>query len=411
MVTGMSVWSPFGRGVASLLDALETGRNDVWPASCIDQDESWYTAKHAREIPVCTTISSSFDERSFDFRSHQWPAWLAVETALDAVVAASRVTERYAAKRIAVCNGSSHGSNHGLIEYLRQTLGSESPDASLIEDSTAMVARTIAARLGARGPNLTFNTACSSGINALGQGARMLASGRADCVVAGAHDTFSLLSFTGFSSLQALDPAPCRPFDINRQGLTLGDGAAFVVLERAGVVRARGGRALAALTGYGYYNEGYHTTAPHPEGEGIFQAMMWALAGDPTPHQLSLVCAHGTGTQANDGAEARAVERVAQAHSPEQVVDVVSLKSQLGHSLGGAGAVQAVAAIACMNRGLRPGNIGLHEPIAHAPSIAFPASPQPVTTELALCNALGFAGSVASLAIRNLAPPGDPTDA
>lgn len=404
VVTGISAWTPYGRGIETLVEAIRSERCETSPVRGIDTANPWYYAKHARSIAPQTSIVSNFDACTHTFRPHMWPAWMAVETALDAVVAAGAPHHAYAPDRIAISSGTSHGSNHGLIEYLEHKVAEVAPDASLVADTTAMIARTIGLRTGSCGPNLTFNTACSSGINALGQALRMLRSGRADCVIAGAHDTFSVLSFTGFSSLKALDAGPCRPFDIDRAGLTLGDGAAYLVLERRSQAIARGATPIAELSGYGYFNEGYHTTAPHPEGAGALAAMRQALQTDPGPNQLSLVCAHGTGTRANDGAEAQAVASLASVIKPDSAIDIVSLKSQLGHSLGGAGAVQTIATIACMQNNLIPGNIGLKNPIPHGPQVAFPTCPRAATIQLALCNALGFAGSVASLAIRNVLP-------
>jgi len=411
VVTGMSVWTCFGRGVEPLMQAIQSGRRELRPLIGIDAEDRWFLAKTAMQIPPPAELDCALDGLPRRIDRHRWPAALAVETALDAVLAAERPHTCYSPPRLAVCSGTSHGSNHGLLEHLAQAHRGEAPDPALLADTPAIIALEIAARLGACGPALTFNTACSAGLNAIGQAAHLLRAGRADCVIAGGHDAFSFLSFAGFTSLRALDPAGARPFDRERAGLSLGDGAAYLVLERLVDARRRGAPILAELRGYGCVGEGYHPTAPDPRGEGVFRAMSSALARDPAPHQLALVSAHGTGTPANDAAELTAVERLLEAlaaagSAPLQPVPVVSLKSQTGHSLGAAGAVQAAAAIACMRAGLVPGTIGLSAPIAHGPRVALPAAPRPGPLPLVLCNALGFAGSVASIALRS---PGSST--
>lgn len=400
VVTGLSAWTCFGRGVAPLLDAIAAGRREPRPVIGIDASDRWFAAKTAMQIEPPRAIHRPYDGRTREVDAHRWPAALAVETALDAVVAAGRPHAAHPPGRVAVCSGTSHGSNHGLLEHLAQAHAGARPDPRLLADTPAVVALEVAAELGAGGPALTFNTACSAGLNAIGQAFLLVREGRADCAVAGGHDAFSFLSFAGFTSLRALDPDACRPFDEARAGLSLGDGAAYVVLEREDAARRRGASILARLGGYGYTGEGYHATAPDPEGAGVLRAMRAALAGDPAPHELGMVSAHGTGTPANDAAEARAIERLVEQVAARGPVAVFSLKSQTGHCLGAAGAVQAVAAIACMGAGLVPGTIGLTRPLPHGPGVALPAAPARATVDLALCNALGFAGSVASIALR-----------
>ena len=401
VVTGMSVWTCFGRGVDPLVDAIATGRRELRPLSGIDVSDRWFTAKSAMQIEAPTAIHRPFDGTTREVDAHRWPAALAVETALDAVVSAGHHHLDHPPHRVAVCSGTSHGSNHGLLEHLAQVHAGARPDPTLLADTPAIIALEIAALLGACGPALTFNTACSAGLNAIGQAFLLVRDGRADCAVAGGHDAFSFLSLAGFTSLRALDPDGCRPFDSARAGLSLGDGAAYLVLEREDAARRRGATVLATIGGYGYTGEGYHATAPDPEGSGVLRAMQAALADDPAPHELGMVSAHGTGTPANDAAEARAIERLVELVAAKDAVPVFSLKSQTGHCLGAAGAVQAVAAIACMRAGLVPGTIGLTDPLPHGPHITLPTAPARARVALALCNALGFAGSVASLSLRH----------
>ena len=410
VVTGLSLWTCFGRGPAPLLDAIAGARRELTPVHGFDASDRWFLARDAMQIPLPDAVLDALTGDPVAVDRHGWPAALAVHTALAAVADAARPDRAYAPHRLAVCSGTSHGSNHGLLEYLGQAHRGERPDPALLADTPAHIALEVAARLGAAGPALTFNTACSAGLNAIGQAAHLLRGGRAECVVAGGHDAFSFLSFAGFNSLRALDPAGCRPFDEARAGLSLGDGAAYLILEREDDARRRGAPILAVVAGYGCVGEGYHATAPDPDGGGVLRAMRQALAGDPAPEDLALVSAHGTGTPANDAAELRAIERLlddlaAAGRAPARPVAVTSLKSQTGHTLGAAGAVQAAAAVLCLRTGLCPGTVGLARPIAHGPRVRLPAAPAPQDLPLVLCNALGFGGSVAAVALRRPDPP------
>jgi 3-oxoacyl-[acyl-carrier-protein] synthase II len=402
-ITGLSAWTPYGRGTEALLQALRDGRSDAAIVSGmhVSIDDPWYYARYARQVLPEPTIRTTDSNQVREVSIQDWPCEMAVESAWDAVIDADYPQRRYAARRIAVCNGTSHGSNHGLLEYLQQSL-TRHPDPLLIADSAAIVARRIAQRVGALGSNLTFNTACSSGLNALGQGLRLLRNGRADCVIAGAQDTFSALSLVGFSSLKALDSSPCRPFDLQRAGLTLADAAAYTVLERLPDALARGRQPLALLTGYGYIGEAHHATAPDPAGDGVFRGMLAALAdeGGEASADLDFVAAHGTGTPANDEAELKAVERCVAQLGLERAVDVVSFKSQLGHALGAAGSSQVVATVLAMRAGIVPGNIGLLQPLPHSERLNLPSAPRAAEISMAICNGLGFGGSMAAVCLR-----------
>jgi 3-oxoacyl-[acyl-carrier-protein] synthase II len=266
--------------------------------------------------------------------------------------------------------------------------------------------RRIAYSIGARGPSITINTACSSGLSSIGQAARLLGDGHIDCAVAGGSDLFSLLSYAGFNSLMALDRLGCRPFDSERDGMSLGDGAAYVVLESENDARARGATVRGAITGYACASEAYHATAPDPSGSGALWVMQTALEQDGGARDLTLIAAHGTGTPANDGAELSAIAQLLRSMEIPGPVYVSSIKGQLGHTLGAAGALQVVASLACIAQNLIPGTAGLAAPMPHELPIVLPRKPlrseQPL--RLALCNSFGFGGSVAALCVRGAEP-------
>lgn len=399
-VTGMGIWSCFGSGVEPLLAALRSGQRGWRPVEGMGAADAWLATDHAMQA-----VKEEHSDR-LSTEEHPWPLQMALSTALAAVKDAGlervgRCLGPYRAERVAVCNGTTHGADHGIVTYLRQRVETGTASPQLLAHATGWVARQIAQETGAAGPNLTLDTACSAGLNAIGQASKLLQSGRADVVIAGGHDVFSYLNFVGFNSLKALDPQGCRPFSLDRQGLSLGDGAGYVVLEPEAQARARGAQIFGVITGYGNGGEGYHPTSPDPEGHGAFRAMQQALRAEDI-HALRYISAHGTGTPANDGAELSAIQRLLEQRAVQGPVYISSLKRQLGHTLGGAGAMQVVVSLACMSRGLIPGNPGLTNPIPHPPSmvcLAEPlqsASPIPLT----LCNSFGFGGSVASLCLR-----------
>jgi 3-oxoacyl-[acyl-carrier-protein] synthase II len=260
---------------------------------------------------------------------------------------------------------------------------------------------------GAMGPFVrtrTVSSACSSGANALVVAAAWLASGELDAVVAGGCDSLCRLTVGGFNALGALDTEPCRPFDRRRKGTSLGEGAGFVVLEpRARAVR-RGAAALAELAAWASGAEAFHITNPEPTGTAIAELIAATLArGGLAASDVDYVNAHGTGTRANDSAEAGALR---QALGNEALrIPVSSSKGQIGHTLAAAGAIEAAITALVVARGTLVPTGGLEEPdpelrLVHVPRVG----KQVGTVRAALSNAFGFGGMNAVLAFRRIEP-------
>lgn len=208
-------------------------------------------------------------------------------------------------------------------------------------DSTLAIAR----RCAVDGLTTTLSTACSSAANAIGLAARLLRHGVADRVVAGGCDALCRFTLNGFKSLMILDEQPCRPFDASRAGLNLGEGAAYVVLERAGETAHR---PYCYVAGFANANDAYHQTASSPDGEGDYLAMSGALRqAGIEPRKVDWVNAHGTGTPNNDLAESRALRRLFGAELPP----VSSTKATTGHTLAAAGAIEAVISVLALHHG------------------------------------------------------------
>ncbi len=218
------------------------------------------------------------------------------------------------------------------------------------------LAHRIALRTGVRGRITAVGGACAAGNYALAQALDDVRSGRSTRVLAGGVDAFSRTAFLGFSKLGALAPTACRPFGLDRQGLTLGEGAAFLLVESREAARSRGARERAVLAGAGLSCDAQHPTTPDPDGRGAALALGAALADAGVgPEEIDWICAHGTGTRANDRAEVAAMTAVFSGRRPP----ASSIKSLTGHGLGAASAIEAVACVLALETGLVPPTWGV----------------------------------------------------
>ena len=251
---------------------------------------------------------------------------------------------------------------------------------------------------GIPGPLTTISNACASGANAIGHAWELLRHGRAEKVLTGGYDTLCRLTFAGFDSLQALSPAPCRPFDAHRDGLTLGEGAAILTLETLAHAQNRGADILGEIIGYGAATDTHHLTQPHPEGKAAWAAMTAAcLSANISPMQIDYVNAHGTATPHNDATETAAINRWAGEHASH--LRVSSTKSVCGHSLGAAGAIEAVICLMALRGQWLPPQTSLNQPdpACHFRIVTAPAAAK---IETALSNSFGFGGANATLIFR-----------
>ncbi len=257
---------------------------------------------------------------------------------------------------------------------------------------------------GFSGHSVVIANACASGANAIGHAADLIATGSADCVLTGGFEALTELVFVGFDCLQATSTDRCRPFDLHRTGLLLGEAAAFLVLESEDHAQRRGTQALCYLTGYGHTTDFFHLTQPQPEGTALVEVMR-AAAGQAgiTPAQIGYINAHGTATPVNDGVEATAYRTfLGDALGSTRIS---STKSAIGHTLGAAGAIEALFAIAALHSGHLPPQLNLQNPIPEiAPALVGPAEVQHDMPHVMSVN-LGFGGSNAALVFsRNPSP-------
>jgi 3-oxoacyl-[acyl-carrier-protein] synthase-1 len=311
---------------------------------------------------------------------------------MDAVAGA---VARHGAPRVAVVLGTSTSG----IEETEQAWARRGTDGALTGYDYARthdlhaLPRYVRARLGLEGPCVSISTACTSGARAFLDAGTLIAAGLADAAVVGGADTLCRLTLHGFGSLELLARGPTRPCAEDRDGISIGEAAAFALLERAGPDDA----GAPGLLGAGASSDGHHMSSPHPDGHGAVTAMRAALdAAGLAPGDIGYVNMHGTGTRANDAMEDRAIAQVF-----SHAVPASSTKGWTGHTLGASGALEAAIAAICVADGLVPGCLGVARPDpSFASRIVVGNEARPV--DRVLSNSFGFGGSNCALVIGRL---------
>jgi 3-oxoacyl-[acyl-carrier-protein] synthase II len=271
---------------------------------------------------------------------------------------------------------------------------------------TNLAAGHIAIAYGAQGPSLCVTTACATGNHSIGEAWRAIRLGDADVVIAGgAEAAITPVGIAGFMVMKALskrndDPGTaCRPFDAERDGFVMGEGAGIVILEELEHARARGVEILAELVGYGLTNDAWHDTAPAPGGAGAVRCMRLALAsGAVDPTEVDYINAHGTSTPQNDSTETQAIKTVFGDHARRLMIS--STKGVTGHLLGAAGGVEAVAAVRALHSGVVPPTANLTNPDPECDLDYVPGEARKANPRVVVSNAFGFGGTNASLVFR-----------
>ena len=307
--------------------------------------------------------------------------------------AVARAAAKYGADRVGVFMGT---STAGILQTEHAYRRRDAADGSLPADfdnrrthNTFSIAEYTRSRLGLKGPCTAISTACSSSAKAFASAARLMQAGLIDAAVVGGADTLCLTTLYGFNSLQLLSAQPCRPYDRARDGISIGEAAAYFLMEREEEAADRDG---IRLLGIGESCDAYHMSSPHPEGLGARMAMEAALrSAGLAPGAIDYVNLHGTGTPANDAAEDKAVTALLGRQTP-----CSSTKGMTGHALGAAGAVEAVIAMLAIEEGLIPGSPGTTEidPDLHA---RYEIAGRSARVDTAMSNSFGFGGSNCSL--------------
>ncbi len=306
--------------------------------------------------------------------------------------------------RLGVCLGTTVASqlnNLPFYDQFRRT--GRPPMQPVIDYLRGNLAEVVARAAGANGPRTTVVNACSSGTEAIGLAMSWLRAGLCDAAIAGGADELNLVPFCGFHSLGVMSDQQCRPFDRNRRGLNLGEGAGVLMLETIDSARRRGRQAELMVVGYGAACDAYHLTAPHPQGRGLEQAIAASLKqAGMNPADIAFANAHGTATPDNDRIEGAVLERVFGGHLP-----FVSTKGYTGHTLGAAGGLEAVFTALALREGWLPANAGFAEPDPDI-HIAPLTETSTVAGDAAISTSLAFGGNNAALVLRRQKSPPAP---
>lgn len=406
VVTGMGMLTSLGSTVDSTWAGISAGKSGITLIDHFDATNfSTHFAGLVRDFDVESYMPAKEARRLDEFIQY------GVAAGIQAMADSGVVITHENASRIGVAVGSGIG---GLtsIEKNKELLMAEGPrkispffvPGSIIN----MTAGMLAIRFGLKGPNIALATACTTGTHCIGLAGRMIAYGDADVMLAGGTEKSSCpLGLGGFAAARALstrndDPqAASRPWDKDRDGFVLGDGAGLIVLEEYEHAKARGARIYAELIGFGMSDDAFHMTAPSEGGEGAAAAMRNALKDSGIAlADVDYINAHGTSTVAGDVAESRAIESVFGEHAKKLAIS--STKSMVGHLLGAAGAVEAIFSILAIRDNIAPPTINLDNPDADCVLDYVPHTARKMKIDVALSNSFGFGGTNGSLIFRRI---------
>lgn len=404
VVTGLGAITPIGNTLAEYWDGLLSGRNGIGPITLFDP--SRHDCRIAGEV-------KGFDphlymERKEAKRMDRF-AQFGVSASKQALVDAQFLINDLNAEQVGVIIGTGIGGLKVLEDQqeIYLTRGPDRCSPFMIPMMIAnMAAGLTAIHTGAKGPNNCTVTACAAGSNAIGDAFRLVQRGYAQAMICGGTEAaVTPLSLAGFAACKALssrndDPTQaCRPFDRDRDGFVMGEGAGILILEELEHALSRGAKIYAEIIGYGMTCDAYHITSPVPGGEGAARAIQLALKdAGITPNQVSYINAHGTSTPANDSTETAAI-KTALGESAYQVA-VSSTKSMTGHLLGGSGGIEAVATVMAVANDQVPPTINLENPDPACDLDYVPHTSRHHIVDVALSNSFGFGGHNVTLAFK-----------
>jgi 3-oxoacyl-[acyl-carrier-protein] synthase II len=390
----MGIFCSIGRNAKEFLQSLKEGRSGIGPITLFDTSK--YPSKIGAEIR---------DYRPEDFfekkdvkrlsRTDQFALIAAKEALKDSGINSCDPEE------VGICLGAGAGGMFEAEAYHREILLKGKSKSSLILPFIpSFTTNRIAKRFHFSGPMATITTACSSSATSIGYGADLIRSGKAKAVLCGGSDALSELTFGGFNSLRVMDPSPCKPFDKKRAGMSLGEGAAILVLEELDEALKRGAKVYAEFPGYGIGGEAYHITAPEPTGIMEARIMEEALKESGIkPSEVDYINAHGTGTPLNDKVETLSIKRAFGERACS--IPVSSIKSMVGHCLGSAGTIEAVASILSIVDGFVPPTVNHQEGDEACDLDYVPGKSREVNVKVVLSNSFAFGGNCTTLVFGN----------
>lgn len=404
VVTGVGLVSPLGIGTQATWDGLMTGKSGVGPLTRFDAtDYNTRIAGEVKDFDPSLYIPKKEIKKSDTFIHYCMAAsQFAMEDSGLEVNDDNR-------ERVGVIVGSGIGGLP-IIEATHKTLLNRGPSRVtpffIPAQIVNLAAGQVSIRYGAQGPNSAPATACTTGLHAVGDAFRQIQLGYADAMIAGGTESVLVpLAFAGFSSMRALstrndEPEKAsRPWDKDRDGFILGEGAGILILEELESAKARGAKIYSEVLGYGMSGDAYHISAPDPEGGGAARVMKATLADAGLDlEQIAYINAHGTSTGLGDLAEVKAIKSVFGDHAYRLAVS--STKSSTGHLLGAAGGLEAGILALALEQQVMPATINLDEPDPQADLDFVPNTPREIAYEYALTNSFGFGGTNGALIMR-----------
>ncbi|MBL9152137.1 MAG: beta-ketoacyl-ACP synthase II [Verrucomicrobiales bacterium] len=406
VITGIGVVSPIGNDLETFWSSLLAGRSGIRHIQQMDTTD--YDCKIGGEV-VDFDATPWFNNPKDARRADRF-AQLAMAASKMAAADSGMQMDQIDPTRVGVMVGSGIG---GLDTLERQHTQLIQKSPSRVSPFTIpMMIANIASGMvsmewGLRGPNMCIVTACATSNHNIGEAWRMIKMGDADAFIAGGSEaTITPMGLSGFGNMKALclrnhEPEKAsRPFDKDRSGFVMGEGAGVVVVEELGHALRRGAHIYCELAGYGVSADAYHLTSPHPEGEGASRCMEMALRhAGISPTDVQYVNAHGTSTSLGDVCETKAIKRTFGDYARNGLL-VSSTKSMTGHLLGAAGGVELAACIQAINLGIVPPTINLDDPDPECDLDYVPHVPREARVDIAVSNSFGFGGHNASLVVR-----------
>lgn len=395
VIVGVGAVSAHGVGANTLWDSSVAGVVSIRPVEHLDMNG--YRTTFAGEVPVAARQELKANLGSYEVKDAALRfAVNAAAEAMSGVGDGLAVDPEMWGLVLGTCNGGLLSSQRWYSD--RQTEGNTTDPMDLVLSTPQGMAEAIASLYSIRGPVHSLNTACAAGANVIGYGAWLIQSGQSDAVLVAAADALSSIVISGFNSLESLSPAPATPYDRDRQGLSLGEGAGVLVLVEEGVANQAGIRPLAEVLGMGLSSDGHDPTAPHPEGAGAGRAMQSALrSAGLASEEIAYVNSHGTGTPLNDSAETNAV-KIGLGDAAYQI-PMSSTKSMIGHLLGAAGALEAIVTVNSIDHQEIPPTAGLVNPGPECDLDYVPMKSRSADIDFAMCNNFAFGGANASLVL------------
>jgi 3-oxoacyl-(acyl-carrier-protein) synthase len=390
VITGEGIISAIGLDKQQTLQSLQEGKSGI--------GEMHHLASSHHELPVGEVKLSDEEMKRQLALPIEDPisrtTLLGIIAVKQALIDAHLTLDNQTSKRIVLISGTTVGGMDMTERHFEEMVERGEKVELLLQHDGGSCTERIARHFGIFSESATISTACSSAANALILGANLLKSGQADIVVAGGTEALTRFHLNGFNSLMILDHERCRPFDANRAGLNLGEGAAYVVMETEEMARQRQADIHAWLTGYGNACDAFHQTASSDNGEGAYLAMTEALTmAGLSPSDIDYVNAHGTGTPNNDVSESFALQRV----FANELPPISSTKSMTGHATSASGSIETVICLLAMQHGFIPANVGWQQPMIDGitPSMGKTGC----VLHHVMCNSFGFGGNDSSLVL------------